>query len=793
MPITLLASACPAVQISTAFNTRLAAYSSATGTAPSARSFAPGDTTGVAAKLNENALLTDLAFRYGGGAIRAIGQGLVLSFATGTATVSAGQAVIDGVAEIAVAASGVGVSPGVNYLWLSQISGAVSVINVPASTTPPNATCVYLGAITVSSGVGTVDTSGVVYARDGFRWRQTADANAPSDSPPGTVTLLTKTLGGTYLWDGLAWQLAGSAGAAYYLATLPHTSTDATTHDNLKTLNGVHWTDADRAQYAQSNSLSAVRSTTEFGAVTFATLRALLDSLRVYIEGLWNIRTADPTAAGVASGWVLTKDTDGIVKFLRPATGSGAPTAHATTHATGGTDPVTPVSIGAEATANKAVANGYADLDAAGKIPLARLPASVVGGVNFVGAWNASTNTPTLATGTGTRGAFYIVSVAGTTTLDGISSWAVGDQVVFDGVKWARITAAAATVTSVNGATGAVVVTPTSIGASLASHTHDASAVVTGSLDPLRLTASGAAAGAYTNANITVDVAGRVTAVSSGTGGGGGGTAPNATVSVVGISRLSAAPTVATDPIAVGVNDSRLADARAPTAHATTHATGAADPITPASIGAEVAINKGAANGYAALGSDGKVPATQLPASSGVVSTLNGLAGAVSIAGAGGIAVGVSGSTITLTQGAGGGGTATPRAAFRMVLLQGASGTGATGGQGQDVFPYADDGATVLYYTPSTLRVRCETPPSSASFSVTSQWSTGVGAFSANNIRNRTVTAGNREPTTGGTISAMIYYPQSGDKCLAYINNWGGAAGVSIVQEFTVTTTNPGL
>jgi len=280
--------------------------------------------------------------------------------------------------------------------------------------------------------------------------------------------------------------------------------------------------------------------------------------------------------------------------------------------------------------------------------------------------------------------------------------------------------------------------------------------------------------------------------VSSGTGGGGGGTAPNATVSVVGISRLSAAPTVATDPIAVGVNDSRLADARAPTAHAATHATGAADPITPASIGAEVAINKGAANGYAALGSDGKVPATQLPASSGVVSTLNGVAGAVSIAGAGGIAVGVSGSTITLTQGAGGGGTATPRAAFRMVLLQGASGTGATGGQGQDVFPYADDGATVLYYTPSTLRVRCETPPSSASFSVTSQWSTGVGAFSANNIRNRTVTAGNREPTTGGTISAMIY-PQSGDKCLAYINNWGGAAGVSIVQEFTVTTTNPGL
>ena len=793
MPITLIASACPAVQVATTFSTRLAAYSSATGTAPSARSFAPGDTTGVAAKMNENALLTDLAFRYGGGAIRAIGQGLVPSFAGGTAAVSAGQAVIDGVAELAVAASGVGVSPGANYLWLSQTPGSVAVINIPGSTTPPNATCVFLGAITVSSGVGTVDTSGVVYARDGFRWRQTADANAPSDSPPATVTMLTKTLGGTYLWDGANWQLAGATGAAYYLATLPHTSTDATTHDNLKTLNGVHWTDVDRALYAQSNSLSAVRSTTEFGAVTFSTLRALLDSLRVYIEGLWNIRTADPTAAGVASGWVLTKDTDGIVKFLRPATGSGAPTAHATTHAAGGTDPVTPVSIGAEATANKAAANGYADLDAAGKIPLARLPASVIGGVNFVGAWNASTNTPTLASGTGTRGAFYIVSVAGTTTLDGTSSWSVGDQVVFDGVKWAKITAAASTVTSVNGAVGAVVVTPTSIGASPASHTHDASAVVTGSLDPLRLSASGVAAGAYTNANLTVDVAGRVTAVSSGSGGGGGGTAPNATISVLGISRLSAAPTVSTDPIAVGVNDSRLSDARTPTAHAATHATGAADPLSPASIGAEVAMNKGAANGYAALGSDGKVPLTQLPASSGVVSALNGLAGAVSIAGAGGISVGVSGSTITLTQGSGGGGTSTPRTAFRMILLQGASGAGATGGQGQDVFPFADDGSTVLYYTAAKMRVRCETAPTSASFSVTVEWSTGAGGFSGTNIGTRTVSTGNREPTTVGTFLSPTYYPQSGDKCRANVSTFGGAAGVSVIQEFTVTTTNPGL
>ena len=52
--------------------------------------------------------------------------------------------------------------------------------------------------------------------------------------------------------------------------------------------------------------------------------------------------------------------------------------------------------------------------------------------------WNASTNTPTLATGTGTLGDFYKVTVAGSTTLDDVTSWAVGDYAVFDGQVWLR-------------------------------------------------------------------------------------------------------------------------------------------------------------------------------------------------------------------------------------------------------------------------------------------------------------------------------------------------------------------
>jgi len=67
------------------------------------------------------------------------------------------------------------------------------------------------------------------------------------------------------------------------------------------------------------------------------------------------------------------------------------------------------------------------------------LNGSIFSGLDYEGAWNASTNTPTLVSSTGTQGHFYIVSTAGTTTLDGISDWGAGDWVVFDGSVWQRV------------------------------------------------------------------------------------------------------------------------------------------------------------------------------------------------------------------------------------------------------------------------------------------------------------------------------------------------------------------
>ena len=71
--------------------------------------------------------------------------------------------------------------------------------------------------------------------------------------------------------------------------------------------------------------------------------------------------------------------------------------------------------------ATKGQPNGIAPLDVNGKVTESYLPSSIVGALKFKGTWNASTNTPALASGVGSNGDFYIVSIAGATNLDGIT------------------------------------------------------------------------------------------------------------------------------------------------------------------------------------------------------------------------------------------------------------------------------------------------------------------------------------------------------------------------------------
>jgi len=84
-----------------------------------------------------------------------------------------------------------------------------------------------------------------------------------------------------------------------------------------------------------------------------------------------------------------------------------------------------------------------ASTDAANKAYVDSQIATIPSGLNFQGNWNASTNSPTLTSGSGTPGFYYNVSVAGSTNLDGETDWQVGDWAVFVEAgatdKWEKI------------------------------------------------------------------------------------------------------------------------------------------------------------------------------------------------------------------------------------------------------------------------------------------------------------------------------------------------------------------
>ncbi len=124
-------------------------------------------------------------------------------------------------------------------------------------------------------------------------------------------------------------------------------------------------------------------------------------------------------------------------------------------------------------TTEKAQPLGVATLDAGGKVPTSQIPQ--MGDLNYQGTWNATTNSPTLTSSVGTKGYYYVVSVAGTTNLNGITDWQIGDWAIFNGSTWEKVDNTDA-VTSVNGYTGTVVLNAADVGAiaKIASSTDNA-------------------------------------------------------------------------------------------------------------------------------------------------------------------------------------------------------------------------------------------------------------------------------------------------------------------------------
>ena len=179
-----------------------------------------------------------------------------------------------------------------------------------------------------------------------------------------------------------------------------------------------------------------------------------------------SVAAAVPTAIQMVAGQIAINSADKMI-FIKDATNAIVAVASASAVAkamsavqtVNGQSPdgagavvVTPAQIGDF---------GVAPLDAGSKIPVAYLPAALLGAVNYQGTWDASTDTPTLPDPTTSKGYYYVVSTAGTQFGN---DYAVGDWAISDGVAWGKVEAQDA-VSSVNGQVGTVVLTAASVGA----------------------------------------------------------------------------------------------------------------------------------------------------------------------------------------------------------------------------------------------------------------------------------------------------------------------------------------
>lgn len=200
-----------------------------------------------------------------------------------------------------------------------------------------------------------------------------------------------------------------------------------------------------------------------------------------YAGNAGKVLTVNPSASDVqwqvvtGTGTVTSIDVSGGTTGL---TTSGGPVVTAGTITLGGTlsiahggtgaataaDARGTLGLGSSAVLNAGVAGGVATLDGGGTVPTSQLPAAVLGAVKYQGTWDANANSPSLASGVGTQGYYYVVNVAGSTNLDGITDWKIGDWAIFSGTAWQKIDNTDA-VSSVNGYTGTVVLGYADVGA----------------------------------------------------------------------------------------------------------------------------------------------------------------------------------------------------------------------------------------------------------------------------------------------------------------------------------------
>jgi hypothetical protein len=150
--------------------------------------------------------------------------------------------------------------------------------------------------------------------------------------------------------------------------------------------------------------------------------------------------------AGVARSNPITADDNGVVSFKAQDTGSY----QAVWSSSGYVSPLWSLTSNG---AIPAIALGSFSVTSCGSLPTFAVGGTIpnplldvtlpycnpAGGMSYRGLWNAAANSPTITSGACTAGYFYVVGTAGTTTINGVSTWNEFDQIVCSGTNWQRI------------------------------------------------------------------------------------------------------------------------------------------------------------------------------------------------------------------------------------------------------------------------------------------------------------------------------------------------------------------
>jgi hypothetical protein len=71
-------------------------------------------------------------------------------------------------------------------------------------------------------------------------------------------------------------------------------------------------------------------------------------------------------------------------------------------------------------------------------VPPLDIDADTIAVLSYRGTWDATANSPSLTSSSGTEGYVYKVATAGSTTLDDVTSWALNDYAVYGGSEWLK-------------------------------------------------------------------------------------------------------------------------------------------------------------------------------------------------------------------------------------------------------------------------------------------------------------------------------------------------------------------